>query len=103
MEHLAPHMRKYAKLLQKIHKIDEMTFADLKIAVDPNYEPKVSIEESKKYILEGLSVLGEDYLDVIKTQYENRGIDFVQNMANQQVLFCETPYKKQSFYIALVE
>jgi oligoendopeptidase F len=46
MEHLAPHMRKYAKLIQKIHKLDEMTFADLKIAVDPNFEPKVSIEES---------------------------------------------------------
>src|SRR5690606_39254420 len=25
MEHLAPHMRKYAKLLQKVHGLDEMT------------------------------------------------------------------------------
>ena len=33
-EKLAPHMRKFARLLKKIHKLDKMTFADLKIAVD---------------------------------------------------------------------
>ena len=47
---LAPHMRKYAKLLQKVHGLDKMTFADLKIPLDPTYEPKITIEESKKYI-----------------------------------------------------
>ena len=66
MEHLAPHMRKYAKLLQRIHGLDEMTFADLKLDVDPDFEPKISVEESKKYIEEALSVLGEDYLEVRK-------------------------------------
>lgn len=99
MEHLAPHMRKYAKLIQKIHKLDEMTFADLKIAVDPNYEPKVSIEESKKYIYEALSVLGEDYLNVVKTQFDKRGIDFVQNIGKSTGAFCETPYQKQSYIL----
>lgn len=99
MEKLAPHMRKYAKLLQKIHKIDDMTFADLKIAVDPNYEPKVSVEDSKKYIQEALSIMGEDYLDVIKTQYDNRGIDFVQNKGKSTGAFCATPYQKQSFIL----
>ncbi len=99
MEHLAPHMRKYAKLIQKIHKLDEMTFADLKIAVDPSYEPKVSIEQSKKYILEAISVLGNDYIDVVKTQYENRGIDFVQNKGKATGAFCETPYQKQSYIL----
>ncbi len=32
MENLAPHMRKYAKLIQKINGLDEITFADLKLA-----------------------------------------------------------------------
>lgn len=99
MEKLAPHMRKYAKLLQKIHKINEMTFADLKIAVDPTYEPKVSIEESKEYIRGALSVLGKDYLDVVDTQYNNRGIDFVINMGKSTGAFCATPYRKQSFIL----
>ena len=40
---LAPHMRKFARLLKRIHKLDRMTFADLKITVDPGYDPKVKI------------------------------------------------------------
>ncbi len=99
MEKLAPHMRKYAKLIQRIHKIDQMTFADLKIAVDPSYEPKVSIEESKKYIRGALSILGEDYLKVVDTQYNNRGIDFVINIGKSTGAFCATPYRKQSFIL----
>jgi oligoendopeptidase F len=80
MEKLAPHMRKYAKLLQRIHNLDRMTFADLKLAVDPDFEPEITIEQSKEYILEGLSVLGEEYTDMIKRAYDERWIDFVQNI-----------------------
>lgn len=59
-EKLAPHMRRYARLLKRIHGLDRMTFADLKIAVDPEYDPKVTIEESREYIEKGLAILGED-------------------------------------------
>ena len=55
---LAPHMRKYAKLLQKEHGLEKMTFADLKISLDPTYEPKITVEESKKYIEDALSCYG---------------------------------------------
>lgn len=99
MEKLAPHMRKYAKLIQRLRGIDEMTFADLKIAVDPSYEPKVSIEESKKYIKGALSVLGNEYLKVVDTQYDNRGIDFVINIGKSTGAFCASPYRKQSFIL----
>ena len=33
-----------------------MRFEDLKISVDPSYEPEISIEESKTYIRGALSV-----------------------------------------------
>ena len=48
MEKLAPHMRKYARLLKEAHGLDKMTYADLKITLDPDYDPHVTIEESKK-------------------------------------------------------
>ncbi|MDF2530770.1 MAG: oligoendopeptidase [Clostridia bacterium] len=99
MEKLAPHMRKYAKLLQKIHKIDEMTFADLKIAVDPGYEPEITVEESKKYIHEALSVLGQDYLDMIKKSYDERWIDFVQNKGKSTGAFCSSPYGSHPYIL----
>ena len=39
-EKLAPHMRRYAKLIQKIYGLDKMTFADLKLPLDPDYDPR---------------------------------------------------------------
>ncbi|MCB2359125.1 oligoendopeptidase F [Clostridium estertheticum] len=92
MEKLAPHMRKYAKLLQKIHKIDEMTFADLKLEVDPSYEPTISVEESKKYVEGALSVLGEDYVEMVKKAYDEKWIDFAKNKGKSTGGFCATPY-----------
>jgi oligoendopeptidase F len=99
MEKLAPHMRKYAKLLQKIHKIDEMTFADLKIAVDPSYEPSITVEESKRYIHEALSILGQDYLEMIEKSYDERWIDFVQNKGKSTGAFCSSPYGSHPYIL----
>lgn len=96
---LAPHMRKYAKLLQKIHHLDKMTFADLKIAVDPEYDPSVTIEESKKYIKEGLSILGEDYGAMIDEAYRDRWIDFAKNQGKSTGGFCASPYGRGSFIL----
>ena len=92
MEYLAPHMRKFAKLLQRIHGLEEMTFADLKLEVDPDFEPEISIEDAKGYIEEALSVLGEDYREMIKRAFEERWIDFAENKGKMTGAFCATPY-----------
>lgn len=99
MENLAPHMRRYARLLKRIHKLDTMTFADLKIAVDPEYDPKVTIEESKAYMEQGLSILGEDYVDMIRDSYIRRLIDFAQNAGKSTGGFCASLYGKDSFIL----
>ncbi|MCM3086447.1 oligoendopeptidase F [Bhargavaea ginsengi] len=92
MKELAPHMRRYAKLLQNVHGIDRMTFADLKVPLDPSYEPKITIEESKKYIFEALSVMGDDYYEMLKRSYDERWTDFAQNKGKSTGAFCSSPY-----------
>lgn len=89
---LAPHMRKYAKLLQKVYGLEKMTFADLKIPLDPNYEPKITIEESKKYIQEGLSPMGDHYLEMVNRSYDERWTDFAQNQGKSTGAFCSSPH-----------
>ncbi len=96
---LAPYMRQYAKLLQKIYGLDKMTFADLKIAVDPTYSPSVTIPEAKKYIQEGLSCLGEDYLAMVNDAFDQRWIDFAQNQGKSTGGFCSSPYGKNSYIL----
>lgn len=99
MEHLAPHMRKFANLLGDIHGIDKMTFMDLKLDVDPEFEPEISIEESKKYVEEALSVLGDDYLNMVKRAFDERWIDFVQNTGKSTGAFCSSPYGAHPFIL----
>lgn len=99
MEKLAPHMRKYARLLQKIHHLENMTFADLKISVDPAYDPKVTIEESKAYMEKGLAVLGGDYVEMVRKAYRERWVDFAQNAGKSTGGFCASPYGKNSFIL----
>lgn len=99
MEKLAPHMRKYAKLIQRVHKLDKMTYADLKLPIDPEYVPKVTIEESKEYIMKGLSILGEDYVGMIQEAYDKRWVDFAQNQGKSTGGFCASPYGRGSFIL----
>ena len=98
-EKLAPHMRRYARLLKAIHRLPEMTFADLKLAVDPSYDPRVTIEESKTIIKEGLSVMGSDYLEMIDRAYRERWMDFAKNQGKSTGGFCSSPYGANSFIL----
>ncbi|HHW5311097.1 TPA: oligoendopeptidase F [Staphylococcus aureus] len=97
MRDLAPVMQKYAKLLQRIHELDNMRFEDLKISVDPDYEPEISIEDSKNYIFGALSVLGDDYTNMLREAYDQRWIDFAQNKGKDTGAFCASPYFAHSY------
>lgn len=99
MEELAPHMRKYAKLLQRVHGIEKMTFADLKVPLDPNYEPTVSIEQSKQYIFDALSIMGDDYHSMLERAYDERWIDFAQNIGKSTGAFCSSPYGSHPYIL----
>lgn len=99
MEKLAPHMRKYARLLKKIYNLDEMTFADLKVDVDPDFEPQISVEEAREYILGALGVLGEDYTEMLNRAFDERWIDFVQNEGKSTGAFCSSPYGAHSYIL----
>ena len=98
-ERLAPHMRRYARLLQKKYGLDKMTFADLKISVDPEYDPRVSIEESHRYIRDGLAILGEDYVDMVDRAYRERWIDFAKNVGKSTGGFCTDVFRQNSFIL----
>ncbi|MDD7306199.1 MAG: oligoendopeptidase F [Peptoniphilaceae bacterium] len=97
MQELSPHMRKYAGIIKKLYKLDKMTYADLKLNIDPDYQPQVSIEEAQAYILDGLSVLGEDYGKILKKAFSDRWIDYAQNIGKRTGAFAASPYNSHPF------
>ena len=98
-ERLAPHMRRYATLLKKKYGLDRMTFADLHAPLDPEYDPRVTIEESHRYVREALSILGTDYADMVDRAYRERWIDFAKNVGKSTGGFCSGLYRKNSFIL----
>ena len=101
MEKLAPHMRRYAELIKRTHRLDRMTYADLKLPVDSDFAPRVSREEAEQYIADGLSVMGDDYVDMIHHAFSNRWIDFATNDGKCTGGFCESPYGVPASFILL--
>jgi len=99
MSELAPHMRRYARLLQKTHGLDKITFADLKISLDPDFDPQVTIEQSKSYIDGALGALGSDYRDTVMRAYDERWVDFAQNKGKSTGGFCASPYGLHAFIL----
>jgi len=99
MEHLAPPMRKYAKLVQKVHGLDKMTFADLQLDLDSTFEPTITVADSKKYSIDGLSILGPDYAEMIEKSFTERWIDFPQSIGKSTGGFCASPYRKGSYIL----
>lgn len=96
---LAPHMRRYATLIQKTNGIDKMTFADLKIALDPDYDPKLTMAEAKNYVENALAVLGQDYINMIEKAFNERWIDYAPNKGKSTGAFCSSPYGSHPYIL----
>mgnify|MGYP000033088539 FL=1 len=98
-EKLAPAMRKYARLVGKMNKLDRATFADLKLPLDAEFDPRVTIGESREYVRSALSVLGQDYADMVDEAYDKRWIDFARNVGKETGGFCSSPYGCNSYIL----
>lgn len=99
MKELAPHMRRYVKLMAKAHGLDKVTHADLKISLPSEFNQRISIEESKQFLIDCLGFLGEDYVKMIERAYDERWIDFAQNEGKATGGYCATLYDGPSYIL----
>lgn len=99
MDKLSPHMRRYARLKKKVLGLKEMTYPDLLVPLDSDYSPSVTWKECEDYALEGLSVLGEDYLETVREAFTSRWFDRARNQGKSTGGFCASPYRKGSFIL----
>jgi len=59
--------------------VKKLHMYDVYVPIVKNAAKKISFEEAKKTVLEALSVLGEDYTDLLKMGFDNRWIDVYEN------------------------
>ncbi|MFZ5817730.1 MAG: oligoendopeptidase F [Bacillota bacterium] len=96
---VAPHMRRYARLRKRVLGLDKLLYCDIEAPLDPEYDPKVTFEEASDIILEGLEVLGPEYLKIMRTALKERWVDWSSNIGKSTGAFCSSPYGAHSFIL----
>lgn len=99
MEKFAPVMRRWAKVLQKKHGLDEMHYADLKLVYDPTGNPTVAVEDASAYISEAMQPMGQEYHDLVMRFKEERWVDFARNQGKSTGGFCTSVWKGQPYIL----
>ena len=76
-------MHRYVSLRKKLLGADELHMYDIYTPIVADAARKIDYEEAKSTVLEALSVLGEDYVDLLKTAFNNRWIDVYENVGKR--------------------
>ncbi len=72
-------MYRYVALRKKLLGVEELHMYDVYTPVVKDAAVKIPYEEAKATVLEALSVLGEDYVELLKTGFNSRWIDVYEN------------------------
>jgi len=96
---LAPYMRKFARLKKEVLGLDELRFCDLKAPLDPDFNPSTTYEEAKALILDSLSIMGEEYLEIMKKALNERWVDLADNIGKSTGAFCSSPYGSHPYIL----
>lgn len=70
-----PTLHRYLKLRQRILGLEELKYYDLHTPLVSEFNKEYSFSEARELIEKSLIVLGDDYLNNIKTAFDNRWID----------------------------
>lgn len=78
-----PAMYRYVALRKKILGVDELHMYDVYVPMVEGVEKKISYEEARETVREGLSVLGEDYLKLLDEGFSDGWIDVYENQGKR--------------------
>ncbi|MGM9927283.1 MAG: oligoendopeptidase F [Bacillus sp. (in: firmicutes)] len=90
-EHL-PLLHRYIDLRKKVLGVEELHMYDLYTPLVKDVKMKVTYEEAKQYLLDGLAPLGKEYLSVLKEGFENRWVDVHENKGKRSGAYSSGSY-----------
>ncbi len=72
-------MHRYVRLRKQLLGVEELHMYDVYVPMVKDLTWKVTFEEAKELSLKALAPLGEEYISLLKTAYENRWVDVAEN------------------------
>ena len=94
-----PILNKYVDLKKKFLGLEEIHMYDLYVPLTDKFDMKIPYEKAKDIILNALKPLGEDYLNVIKTAFEDGWIDVYENEGKQGGAYSWGSYDSNPFIL----
>ena len=74
---------KYYALKKDLLNLEELHLYDIYTPIVKNFDKKYPYEEAKKIVLKALSVLGDDYIEVLKNGLDNNWVDVYPTKAKR--------------------
>lgn len=74
---------KYYNLKKDLLNLSELHLYDIYTPIVTDFEKKYTFDEAKELVLESLSVLGDDYTDILRKGYEKKWVDIYPNKAKR--------------------
>ena len=74
-----PSMYRYVRLRKRALGLDELHMYDVHTPIVPGFAKSISYEEAREQVLAALSVLGEDYVQLLRKGLDSRWIDVYEN------------------------
>jgi oligoendopeptidase F len=90
-EHL-PILHRYVSIRKRALGLPELHMYDLYTPLVQDVRIKITYPEAQKILLEGLKVLGDDYLSVLKEAFENRWVDVYENKGKRSGAYSSGAY-----------
>lgn len=80
-------MHRYVSLRKRALMVDELHMYDVYAPLVKDVSCRITFEEAKKTVIEGLSLLGRDYIRILKEGYGNGWIDVCENQGKRSGAF----------------
>lgn len=97
-EHL-PAMHKYMAIRKKALKLEELHMYDLYVPIVADVDINVAYEEAKEMTLKALKPLGESYIDVVKSAFDEGWIDVYENKGKRSGAYSWGTYDSKPFIL----
>lgn len=86
-------LHKYFKIRKEVLKLDTLEPYDLSVPLVKDYNKVYKPEDAKELICKALSVYGNEYVNQLRSFFDNRNIDFYPNKGKRSGYYQNNSYK----------
>jgi oligoendopeptidase F len=92
-------LHRYLSLRKKALKLDELHMYDLYVPIVQESKKKISYEEALDMVIQGLSPMGEDYINLLKNAFNSGWIDVYENEGKTSGAYSWGSYKSHPYVL----